>query len=266
MAWPYNGYVPLIMPWADTRPIAGESTGFSGTWYPGVFASWPEAMMSGTGFGAMPPWGNPQWTTPYAAKIVDQVPIYRLIAPKGTGTINVPANGYLAGQGIENQSPRVCVPAIVPLRPLAADPIAVDQVDGGVAVTLGGITARNTHSQRRHWVLDLLLDGPLDALQTKLGVDDRVGWPWFLRWFEKGITVYLWHISIGGTAILYDPQGTGEPPYFPAGEQYFGSPTRITGQLVDCTSVRWEPGVGERMMRYTVTMTIAEQLPPGRLS
>lgn len=257
--------VPLIMPWADTRPIAGTATGTAGNWYGGVWASWPEALVSGAALGTNPPWGSSRvWRTVWAVHTVNGINVYQEAAPNSTGTITIPSGGYLEGQGLKIVSNRLCVPVIMPYRRLGSDPIASDIVDGGVSVTLGGITARNTHSQRRHWSLDLLLDGPLDVVDDKGAVDHRYSWPYFLRWFEKGITIYLTAAQYGGNLTIWDPGAV--PPLMPYGGPYYWTPPRITGQLVDATSVRWAPGVGEMMMRWAVTITIAEQEPPGRIS
>lgn len=257
---------PVIMPWADTRPVAGEDSGW-GPWMPGIWASWPEAALNGAGLSANVPWQTDRiWYTPGDWQFdANYEPIYHLVTPYTGGSFRVPPGGYLEAQGLVELNNVIKIPALCPSRLLGSDPIATDLVDGGVAVTLGGITARNTHSQRRHWVLDLLLDGPLDRPRLgKLYVDARVAWPYFLRWFEKGITVYLYNTQFGSRSPLCTEYPT-PPPTMPYGGPYFGAPTRITGQLVDATSVRWAPGVGDMMLRWQVSITIAEQVPPGRL-
>lgn len=256
-----------VLPWADTRPIAGEmanqwtvdSTTYTGTWVPGIFTSWLLAGISG---------------------ISGTIPIYnyeRYAATAWEGVVQIPSstvskcflsNSYLIDQGLHNvpatyQGSSVTVTAwecLAPKRPMATDPICVDICDGGVVATLTGVTYRNTYGGRRHWVLEMLLDGPLDAVAAPNTYPDaRRYWRQFLRRAELGVTVVL-----DTTNALSWSQG---PNSFliPYGKPYCGCPNPISGVITDCTQTRWQGTAGDKLARLKVTMTIAEVTPPGVL-
>lgn len=244
---------PWILPWIDTRSIDGQNAvSTTVQWVGGVFESAFKMLQSGQGLSGAPPWGAGQGWEINALRRV-------FASPTATdpGTLIVPQ--ALQNQGVYvNNGTRV--EGIFPSRPLAKDPIAVDKVDGGVVTTLSGLSYRTTYAQRREWVLDLLLDGPLDDKPYKEGYptyDVRNQWQAFLRRAELGVTVYL----KTDTSTSWTTSGNFTARTAP----YPGAPCKISGALTDCTSVRWAPGAGDRMMRYAVTMTIAEMSAPGRV-
>lgn len=234
-----------ITPWVDTRPYAGTVaySGNSANWAGGVWESWPAALRSGYGLTANPPWGaSTSWSSALGGATWNAPSTGQITFPVGADTQQlVYSSSYMRDQGV-----------ILPSRPLRNAPTAVDIVDGGTVVTLGGITYRNTHSMRRHWVVDLLMDGPLQENQY---TSVLTKWHAFLQRADLGVTIYLdktnWTVSDlsqGGT-YLY---------------AYAGIPNPICGALVDATNVRWSapsPGISTR---YEVTLTIAEVTPPGR--
>lgn len=259
-----------VLPWADTRPISGEiayqwtvgSTTYTGTWRPGIFSSWPFASF----FGVSGSYAYGTSYKRYSTSTYEGV-VYE---PVSADNAYVISNTYLADQGLHNVSTTygqstVTVSAwegLAPKRPMATDPVCVDMAEGGTVVTLGGITYRSTHSQRRQWILELLLDGPLDAAAASSTYPDvRRYWQKFLRRAELGVTVVL-DTSVGSNILTQSPNIIGGITY---GKPYYGCPKMITGAITDCTQTRWQGSAGDKMARLKVTMTIAEATPPGVL-
>lgn len=244
---------PLLCTWADTRKFAGTAAGVYGSWVAGIWPSWSEATKSAdagcfSGGALDGDWG---WRTglrgkSYWGATYDNAPG---VLPSGSGLIYQdtgasPNTIYLCDQY-----------AIYPSRALRDDPIPIDIVDGGVVVTLGGLTVRNTHSYRRQWVLDLLLDGALDV-QSGAGGEWASApdlWKSFVRRADIGVTVYLY-----GTE--WQTPGRLSPAW-----AYAGAPNRISGALVDATNIRWTPPQTGILSRYEVSITIAEVSAPGRV-
>ena len=257
-----------LLPWADTRPLVGEtacqwtvgSTTYTGTWKAGIFSSWPYASLSGV-TGDTPNTVYKRYSTDTYEGIIQD--------PNSGESRNLISNTYLADQGLHNTTVTYGVGTVTvsaweglaPKRPMANDPICVDLEDGGTVATLGGVTYRNTHSQRRHWVLELLLDGPLDAAAASTTYPDvRRYWQRFLRRAELGVTAVL-DLSTWSN-YLANPNIIGGIGY---GKPYYGCPIVITGAITDCTQTRWTGTAGDKMARMKVSMTIAEVTPPGAL-
>lgn len=230
-----------LTPWVDTRKWAGLNSGY-GTWVAGVWASWPEAIAAGAAGTTFP---TNTWE---ALGNLSGIQTRRsLVIPSGFDPQGLVISGlYTQDLG-----------TIVPSRGLKKDPIAIDAVDGGSTVTLGGITARNTHSRRRQWQIEFLMDGPIDTW-TNVATDVRTKWQAFLARADLGVTVYLlgaeWAI---GTASLEQTFG--------ARWAYPGTPNKISGALVDATMTRWTPPQTGILSRYEVTLTIAEVAAPGSI-
>lgn len=231
---------PVLEPWVDTRSYNGRTAATGVTWRGGVWPGWMHALRNGYALSANPPWGSGTSWGYGSSNLGPRAP--------STGTLT----DYPTDQGlIVSGSYHYLSAAIYGTRPLARAPIAVDSVQGGVQVSLGGKTYRTTYGQRRLWQLDLLLNGPLDVLYNSYYADMRTRWPLFLRLAEKGCTCYMDRASWTQSGTL---SGTAGP--------YYGSPYRICGQLVDATNVRWSTNNG-RQARWEVLITIAEQEPPG---
>lgn len=236
--------LPWLTPWVDTRGWGGSTAASGVTWNNGVWASWPEALRSGYALSANPPWGASTTWTRFASG---------LRAP-GTGQITIPST-YAGAQGLAYTSSYMRDTGMIcPSRSLRNDPTPVDIVDGGVAVTLGGVGYRNTYARRRQWVVDLLLDGPLDTAASggaSANADARTLWQAFLARADLGVTLYLYgaNWTISGT--------------LGSNWAYPGTPNRICGALADATNVRWNPPKTGILARYEVTITITETTPPG---
>lgn len=258
-----------LLPWADTRPLAGEtacqwtvgSTTYTGTWKAGIYSSWPYAASPYGVDGTAPNYQYERYSTSQYEGVIQH--------PISADNKNIISNDYLVNQGLHNTTTTygaatVTVSAwecLAPKRPMANDPICVDLEDGGVVATLGGVTYRNTHSQRRQWVLELLLDGPLDAAAASTTYPDvRRYWQRFLRRAELGVTAVL-DLSTWSN-YLTTPNVLGGIGY---GKPYYGCPVVITGAITDCTQTRWAGTAGDKLARMKVTMTIAEVIPPGAL-
>lgn len=243
---------PLLCTWADTRPVAGESAGAMGSYVAGIWPSWAEAFgdpnsefgkcVSGAGLGNWA-WrvsgGLGQWATTGATGVT---------IPVALGSQLVVAADVLGEPG-----------AIVPSRSLRADPVPVDIVDGGVQVTLGGLTYRNTYARRRQWVIDLLLDGALDV-EAGAGNEPASApelWQNFLTRADLGVTLFLCAAQWTTPGSLVSAFGV---PW-----AYPGAPNRISGALVDATNLRWAPPKTGILSRYEATITIAEVDAPGVL-
>lgn len=242
---------PLLCTWADTRAAGGQSAGAYGQWLAGIWPSWTEALAdpASTG-GALSAGAIDQWTwTNFGSPLMGQWASMR------PDPLPVPVE--LGGQIVDDAGKYVYEPgAIVPSRALRDDPVPVDIVDGGTQVTLGGITVRNTHSRRRQWVIDLLLDGALDVAAGRgdLAKSAPQVWQDFLSRADLGVTIYLYSESWATPGAL---------GYAWA---YAGAPNRISGALVDATSTKWSPPQTGKLSRYEVTITIAEVTAPGRMS
>lgn len=240
--------LPWITPWVDTRGWGGQTATSSANWVDGVFASWPEALRSGYALTANPPWGT---STTWAVTTNHRTSI---VAPSA-GALTLPTGAdaqdlYLIGTRITDFG------VLAPSRSLKTDPVPIDIADGGAVATLGGITYRNTYSRRRQWVIDLLLDGPLQYYADNTN-DLREMWQNFLRRADLGVTVYLWGENWSTSSSL----ANSTYPY-----AYPGCNNRITGALVDATNLRWTPPANGLLTRYEVSLTIAEVEPPGRSS
>lgn len=250
-----------LMPWADTRPIAGEyAYSTTNTWVAGVFPSWLHATYPSTPFAqsglnsSISGWG----TARYRAAATT----YEGIRPDSTNKII--SNDYLVSAGVSNPSgfSYTVFSGICPKRDLARDPIALDRCDGGVAVTLTGVTYRNTHSPRRHWQFELLLDGPLDERGNTTYPDTRRFWAKFLQQIERGVTWFS-GAATGTAWRSYTPNSWAS--LIPYGSRYVGIPPIISGQVTDCTTTTFSPGAGDKMARFAATLTIAEVGAPGRV-
>lgn len=227
--------------WVDTRALAGQVASGSVHWRGGIWASWFEAARSGYALDGNPPWGS---STSWTWGTVD-------------AGVRAPATGQftsttLPGLG-RSGSYQVTTASIYGSRLLARAPIAIDSVEGGVAVSMGGKTYRTTYGQRRLWQIDLLLNGPQDMYRESAYADMRTRWPLFLQLAELGCTLYMSRAS--GAWTNTGTQTSRSTPFY-------GTPYRITGQLVDATQVRWATPSG-RQARWEVTVTIAEQEPAG---
>lgn len=272
-----------LLPWADTRPLAGQTayqvtisgSTYTGTWLAGIWSSWPRATYSNlyaiSGRG-------PVCSAQARMSTADWVGVAPV--PGSADSLALVSNSYLVDQGMHNttttyasggQSVSVSISAfegICPKRPLLSDPVCIDIEDCALAVTLTGITYRNTHSQRRHWAVELLLDGPLDAVGPSLveagrtWPDTRRFWQKFLKRAELGVTLILDTYSYALPACLAQNSWYS---YVQLDHPYCTCPQLITGQITDCSTTRWDPGADGRMARFKVSMTIAEVLPPGAL-
>lgn len=237
---------PRLTAWVDTRGWGGETAVSTTLWQNGVWASWQEALRSGYALTAVPPWGSGEnWTRSPRG----------LRAPSA-GAVTVPTGQ--PDQGLYKYGSYMYDGQIFcPSRSLRDDPIPIDAAEGGVTVTLGGISYRTTHSQRRQWVIDLLLDGPLDTPTYGGGesnIDARTIWPAFLARADLGVTIYL------------NGAEWSTPGPLTSLQQYPGCNNRICGALVDATNLRWTPPKTGILSRYEVTITIAEVEPPGLIS
>lgn len=231
-----------LTPWVDLRQWEGQSSGYA-AWRAGVWASWPEALESGAAGTTLP---SGYWSAMPALEGIRRSNTAGLLTPEGYDPQGLSVSGsYLLDLG-----------TIVPSRGLKNDPIAIDAVDGGSTVTLGGITARNTHSRRRQWQVEFLMDGPLDTW-TSSATDVRTKWQAFLQRADKGVTVYLFGAE-WATSVPLD-QAIGIRWAYP------GTPNKISGALIDATMTRWTPPKTGILSRYEVTLTIAEVAAPGRI-
>lgn len=231
---------PVLEPWVDTRSLHGQTASSGVTWRGGVWPGWMHALRISYALSGNPPWGSgTSWG--YGSSSVG-------IRAPGTGTLtNYPTDRGLTVSG----SYHYLDAAIYSSRPLARAPIAVDSAQGGVQVSMAGKTYRTTYGQRRLWQIDLLLNGPLDVLINSGYPDMRTRWQKFLRLAELGVTLYndrSYWTSSGNLSSTSGP--------------FYGTPYRICGQLVDATNVRWAASNG-RQARWEVSVTIAEQDPPG---
>lgn len=260
-----------MLPWADTRPIAGQlaytytsgGTTYTGYWVGGIFGSWPSCCYS-----TSPAISGQHLMPSYFERVSTSSYVCYSVAPAQAVTLELQSNSYLVDQGyrtrtvLYNNVSVVCsmFDCIYPKREMLSDPVCVDLEDGGTLVTLSGITYRSTHSRRRHWVLELLLDGPLDqAGAPSVYPDIRKLWPTFLRRAELGVTICIDNTS--WASFMGAPNSMSNT--VPYGRPYYGCPTVIAGVITDCTSTRWSPGADNKMARMQVTMTIAEVTPPG---
>ena len=253
-----------LLPWADTRPIAGTyAYSTSSTWVAGVFPSWLHATYNSTPSGAnyglsasVSGWNQQRYR--YAATG------YVGVRPNSTNALI--ANTYLTESGCSKPSGAsyTVFHGICPKRSLENDPIASDRCDGSTIVTLTGVTYRNTHSNRRLWQFDLLLDGPLDEKASSSYPDTRRFWPNFLKFIEKGVTWFSDYALISTTGwASYTPNSWAT--LIPYGNRYVGIPPIISGQVTDCTQTTWSAGAGDKMARLRATLTVAEVAAPGRV-
>lgn len=251
-----------LLPWADTRPIAGEyAYSTTSTWVAGVFPSWLHATYSSTPYAqfglnsAISGWSTSRYRQAAAG--------FEGVRPDSTNKII--SNDYLVASGVSNPtgSNYTIFSGICPKRDLARDPIASDRCDGGVSVTLTGISYRNTHSPRRHWQFDLLLDGPLDERGSSSYPDARRFWSGFVKQIEKGVTWFSDGASSGANWRSYTPNSWASVITY--GNKYVGIPPIISGQVTDCTSTTFSAGAGDKMARIAATLTIAEVAAPGRV-
>lgn len=232
-----------ITPWVDTRSWDGLSSTI-GTWRAGVWASWPEAFADSAAGTTLPAGGI--WRRKSDLNGIYYNLPTSLTLPSGVDT-----------QGLSKLSNLVRDDdLIVPSRGLRDDPIAIDVVDGGVNVTLTGVTRRNTHSRRRQWQIDFLLDGPLDAIEHT-ATDTRTKWQRFLQRADLGVTVYLSGEDWATPAPLNVTYSNTWA--------YPNIPNKISGALVDATMTRWTPPKTGILSRYEITLTIAEVSAPGRV-
>lgn len=263
----------VLMPWADTRPIAGEQAWTDGvdtaTWVAGIYSSWLLATnRTGSGgaiSGVYPALSLAQWQRWSQINRLEGMSL----VPVQAVNYDLTANSYLTDQGLHSTTATVGLTTInvpvweciAPKRELLSDPTCVDVVDGGTVATLSGISYRTQHSQRRQWVLELLLDGPLDEAGSNIYPDVRRYWQRFLRRAELGVTAWL------GTSTWsnYDDPPNSMIYRIGYGHPYAGCPNVISGAITDCTQVRWQAGADNKMARMQVTMTIAEVTPPGAL-
>lgn len=242
---------PLLCTWADTRPFAGTDAGGCGVWAPGVWGSWSEALQN---CFSSAPTNNFSWAWRSNLRGVS-----RWGASYSTSPGTIPTSLQPQIRYRDNASSQIFLcdeVAICPSRALRADPVPIDVVGGGVQVTLGGITYRNTHSRRRQWSVDLLLDGALDVAAGAGGITTSApdAWQKFLQYAELGVTLYLYSAE-------WNHVGQIGPVW-----AYGGAPNRISGALVDATSLKWSPPQTGILSRYEVTITIAEVSAPGLLS
>ena len=262
-----------LMPWADTRPIAGEQAWTDGvntsTWVAGIYSSWPRATALTSAGGAISgtyPDGQPtQWQR---WSQINRLEGLQLV-PYQAVTHEITSSPYLVDQGLHTATATVGlttvnVPVwecIAPKRELLSDPTCVDVVDGGTVATLSGISYRTQHSQRRQWVLELLLDGPLDQAGSNIYPDVRRYWQRFLKMAELGVTAWL--DTSNWSNYVVPPNNMNYSIAY--GRPYAGCPEVISGAITDCTQVRWSAGADNKMARMQVTLTIAEVTPPGAL-